>query len=484
MTFDEYSDHDATGLAALVASGQVTPAELLDTAITATEAANPVLNFVAQPLFDRARAAARGGFTGPFAGVPFLVKDLHMAIAGERSGEGSRLFADWRPDYTSTLVTRFAAAGFNTFAKTTTPEFGLTVTTESAAYGLTRNPWAHDRSAGGSSGGAAAAVAARVVPAAHASDGGGSIRCPAAACGLFGLKPSRGRVPMGPRATEGWFGLTANHVVTRSVRDSAAILDAICGTETGSRYAAPTPVRPFLNEVGRDPGRLRVALMLAPITGVPVDPQVAAATRDAARLLESLGHHVTEAAPVLDAWGLTNAMTATVGVSMAHDVAARLKELGRSEAGDDIETVPQMWVHIGKRTTAVELATANATFQTAAIALADFMADYDIILSPVFAQPVIGLGAIDLSPADMATWTANITGYSPFTALANWTGVPAMSLPLAHDAGGVPIGIMATGRYGAEGLLLALAAQVETAAPWAARRPSAVGRSAADATID
>ncbi len=471
MTFDEYADHDATGLAALVATGQVTPCELLETAIAAAEATNPALNFIAQPLFDRARAAAAKPFAGPFAGVPFLVKDLHMNIAGERSGEGSRLFDGFRADHDSTLFDRFTAAGFNTFGKTTTPEFGLTVTTESRAYGVTRNPWHRDRSAGGSSGGAAAAVAARVVPVAHASDGGGSIRCPAAACGLFGLKPSRGRVPSGPQATEGWLGLTVNHVVTRSVRDSAAVLDCVHGPEAGSRYTAPTPERPFLAEVGRDPGRLRVALMLEPITGVPVDPQVVAATRDAARLLESLGHHIAEAAPRLDAGALTAAMTATVGASTAFEVVQRLRALGRDSAGDDIETVPQMWVHIGNRTSAVELAAANATFQTAAIALAGFMADYDVILSPVFAQPVIGLGQIDLSPADIGAWTAAITGYSPFTALANWTGVPAMSLPLAHDADGVPIGVMVTGRYGAEGLLLALAAQVEAAAPWGARRP-------------
>lgn len=471
MTFDDYADRDATALAALVAGGEVTPAELLDTAVAAAEAADPVLNFIAQPLFDRARTAATQPFAGPFAGVPFMVKDLHMNLAGARSGEGSRLWDGFVADHNSTLFDRFAAAGFNTFAKTTTPEFGLTVTTESRAYGVTRNPWALDRSAGGSSGGAAAAVAARVVPAAHASDGGGSIRCPAAACGLFGLKPSRGRVPGGPRATEGWLGLTVNHVVTRSVRDSAAILDAVHGAEAGSRYVAPTPARSFLSEVGRDPGALRVALMLAPITGVPVDPQVLAATRAAARLLDSLGHHVAEAAPKLDAAALTAAMTATVGASTAFEVGARLRALGRTDAGDDIETVPQMWVHIGNRTTAVELAAANFAFQTAAIALAEFMADYDVIVSPVFAQPVIGLGVIDLSPADIGAWTAAITAYSPFTALANWTGVPAMSLPLAHDADGVPLGVMVTGRYGAEGLLLALAAQIERAAPWAARRP-------------
>ena len=472
MTFDDYADHDATGLAALVASGQVTPGELLETAIAATDAASD-FNFVAQPLYDRARRMAETPFTGPFAGVPFVVKDLHMNIAGTRSGEGSRLFDGYVADYDSTLFTRFERAGFNTFAKTTTPEFGLTVTTESRAYGLTRNPWHRDRSAGGSSGGAAAAVAARVVPVAHASDGGGSIRCPASVCGLFGLKPSRGRVPCGPKATEGWFGLTANHVVSRSVRDSAAVLDQIHGDEAGSRYSAPTPARSFLSEVGRDPGKLRVALMLTPMTGVPVDPQVIAATRTAARLLESLGHHVEEAAPMLDAAALNAAMTATIGASTAHDVATRLAALGRTDAGDDIESVPQMWVHIGNRTTAVELARANATFQTAAIALADFMADYDVILSPVFAQPVIGLGIIDLSPVDIAAWTAAITGYSPFTALANQTGVPAMSLPLGMDTDGLPIGVMVTARYGDEGVLFRLAAQVEMAAPWAARRPTA-----------
>ena len=470
---DDYSTYDALGLADLVATRQASPAELLDAAIAATEATNPALNFIAQSLYDRARAAAAGSFTGPFAGVPFLVKDLHMHIAGERSGEGSRLWDGYRPDYTSTLVERFEGAGFNIFGKTTTPELGLTVTTESKATGLTRNPWNLGRSAGGSSGGAAAAVAAGAVPVAHASDGGGSIRCPAAACGLFGMKPSRGRTPVGPRATEGWLGLTINHCVSRSVRDSAAVLDAIHGPELGARYSAPTPERSFLSEVGRDPGRLRVALMLDAPTGVPIDSQVTAATRDAARLLESLGHHVEEASPVLDAWALTNAMTATIGACTALDIATRLKQLGWSEAGDDIETVPQMWVHIGNRTTALELARANASFQTAAIAMAEFLTRYDVVLSPVFAQPVIELGKIDLSPPDMAAWTANITGYSPFTALANQTGQPAMSLPLGTDADGLPIGVMMMGRYGEEGLLYRLAAQVEAAAPWGHRRPAA-----------
>ena len=471
---EDFSTYDATGLADLIATRQATPAELLEAAIARTEAANPALNFIAQPLYDRARRAAQQPFPGPFAGVPFLVKDLHLHIAGERSGEGSRLWDGYRPDYTSTLFERFAAAGFNTFGKTTTPELGLTVTTESTATGLTRNPWHRDRSAGGSSGGAACAVGAGVVPVAHASDGGGSIRCPAAACGVFGMKPSRGRVPSGPHLTEGWMGLTVNHCVSRSVRDSAAVLDAIHGVETGSRYTAPTPERSFLSEVGRDPGRLRVALMLDAPSGVPVDPQVIAATRAAARLLESLGHHVEEAAPVLAVAELTAAMTAIIGASTAAAIEERLRDLGIDAPGDRIETVPQMWLHIGRTTTALQLVAANEACQRAAIVMAGFLTRFDVIVSPVFAQPVIALGKIDLSPPDIASWTANITGYSPFTALANQTGQPAMSLPLGTDSDGLPIGIMVTGRYGDEALLYRLAAQVEVAAPWGARRPPAM----------
>ncbi|OYU14617.1 MAG: amidase [Alphaproteobacteria bacterium PA4] len=463
-------DHDALGQAALVASGQASPAELLEAAIARAEATNPRLNFMAQPLYERARSAAKTTFTGPFAGVPFLVKDLHMAIPGERMGEGSRLWNDARADYTSTLFQRYTAAGLNTFGKTTTPEFGLTVTTESAATGLTRNPWNLAHSAGGSSGGAACAVAAGVVPIAHASDGGGSIRCPAAACGVFGLKPSRGRVPMGPKGTEGWLGLGVVHAVSRTVRDSAALLDASHGAESGSRYTAPAPEHSYLSEVTREPGRLRIALMLNPITGVPVHPEVIAAVRDAARLLEGLGHHVSEAQPHLDGGALGEAMVATIASATAFEVGERLKALGRDSAGDDLETVTQMFVHIGKTTSGAQVLAANALFQQAAITVSDFMADYDIILSPVFAQPVIQLGKIDLSPTNMEEWTANILGYSPFTALANWTGQPAMSLPLGMDSKGLPIGVMAMGRYGAEGLLYRLAGQVERAAPWAGRR--------------
>ena len=467
-------DLDALGQAAAVASGAVSPAELLEAAIARAEATNPALNFIAQPLYDRARAAAARPFSGPFAGVPFLVKDLHIDIAGERSGEGSRLWAGYRATRNSVLYDRYVAAGLNTFGKTTTPELGLTVTTESKATGLTRNPWDRARSAGGSSGGAACAVAAGVVAIAQASDGGGSIRCPASACGLFGLKPSRGRTPLGPRVTESWLGLSVVHAISRTVRDSAALLDATHGAEPGSRYVAPPPPTSFQASAGRDPGRLRVALMAEPLTGVPVDPEVAGETRRTAALLESLGHVVEPATPDLSAAELGNAMVAVLGACTASDIARRLGELFRDEAGDDIETVTQMFVHIGKGTSATQLIAANDAFQHAAIVLARFMDTYDVILSPVFARPPIELGKIDLSPSDMAAWTANVLGYSPFTALYNQTGQPAMSVPLGWSSGGLPIGMMFAGRYGEEALLYSLAGQLERAAPWAGKRPDVV----------
>lgn len=461
------SDLDAIGQAQAIAKGHASAAELLEAAIARAEAVNPALNFLAQKLYDRARSAAPA--TGPFAGVPFLVKDLHVHIRGERSGEGSNLWRDYRPDFNSVLYDRILAAGFNTFGKTTSPELGLTVTTESAAYGLTRNPWHPDHSAGGSSGGSAVAVASGVVPMAQASDGGGSIRCPAAACGVFGLKPSRGRMPAGPHGTESWLGLTVVGAVSRSVRDNAAFLDAIHGAEPGSRYVAPAPDGSFLAAVTRDPGRLRVALNLSPPAGTPVDPEIIAATRAAARLLESLGHHVEEAGPQLSGGELGTAMVAVLAGCTAADIANRLAEMGRDSAGDAIETVTQMYVHVGGQTSARQLLDANAAFQRAAITVARFQERYDVILSPVFAQPVIELGKVDLT--DVATYTANVLTYSPFTALYNQTGQPAMSLPLGTDGKGLPIGIMIAGRYGDEALLYALAGQIEMAAPWAQRRP-------------
>lgn len=470
---DEVLDrHDALGLAALVKSRKVSAAELLEAAIVRAEALNPRFNFMAQKHYDYGRKAVAAGLPlGPFQGVPWLLKDLNTSIAGEVTENGSRLYRGNRAAVTSELVTRIEAAGFVIFGKTTTPEFGLTGTTESALTGATRNPWHPERIAGGSSGGAAAAVAAGVLPAAHATDGGGSIRIPASCCGLFGLKPSRGRVPMGPTRTEGWGGLSAHHAVTRSVRDSAAILDATHGTEPGSRYGAPTPERPFLAEVGRDPGKLRVALMLAPFSGAPVAPEVIAATRAAADLLAGLGHHVEEAAPKIDAAAVGAGSFALMAASVAADCEDRAKALGLTLGPDLLEPTTLDIIGYGKIVTGRDFARGNSAYQAAAVAIAKFMERYDVILSPTLTAPPLPLGRIGLSTGRaLMEWGQEVGAFTAFTGVFNGTGQPSMSLPLGMSAEGLPIGVMVTGRFGQEGLLFRLAAQVEQAAPWAGRR--------------
>ena len=466
--------HDAMGLAELVAKRQVSPSELLDAAIGRAEALNPRFNFMAQKHYDYGRAAiAKGLPQGPFSGVPWLLKDLNTYIAGLPTENGSRFYKGYRPQITSELVRRVEKAGFVIFGKTTVPELGLTGTTENKLNGDTRNPWNVKHITGGSSGGAAAAVAAGVLPAAHATDGGGSIRIPASCCGLFGLKPSRGRVPMGPPRTEGWGGLSVHHAVTRSVRDSAAILDATQGPEPGSRYAAPTPAESFLSQVGKAPGRLRIALMLDAPAGSPVDPECVEAARKAARLCESLGHHVEEAAPKLDIAAMGAASFVLIGSSVAADMLDRAKATGIAIGPDVLEPITLGFTAYGQKATGMDFARANNALQAAAISMAQFMATYDILLSPTLAAPPLELGKINLSPdVDFAAWGQRAASFSPFTQIANMTGQPAMSVPLATAKNGLPIGVMFMGRYGDEALLLRLAGQLEAAAPWKNKRPA------------
>lgn len=471
---DPMLSHDALGLAGLVRRREVSPAELLDAAIARAEALNPRFNFMAQKLYDDGRARIRAGLPdGLFTGVPWLVKDLNTHLAGRPTGQGSRLYAGYVAQRTSELVRRHERAGLVVFGKTTTPEFGLSATTESVAHGATRNPWDPSRIAGGSSGGAAAAVAAGVVPAAHATDGGGSIRIPASCCGLFGLKPSRGRVPMGPGRTEGWGGMSTHHAVTWSVRDSAALLDATHGLEPGSRYGAPAPAEGYLAQVGRPPGRLRVALMLAPPSGGAVDPDCLAAARAAARLCESLGHHVEEAAPRIDAAAFGMASFVLIGASVAADVADRAKAIGAAVGPDVLEPVTLGFVGFGNQAKGMDFARANATMQQIATDVASFMERFDVILSPTLAAPPLPIGAINLSPdVDFQTWGQRVAAFTPFTGVFNGTGQPAMSVPLGMSAAGLPVGVQFTGRYAAEDLLFRLAAQLEQAAPWGGRRPT------------
>ncbi|WP_313808627.1 amidase family protein [Sphingobium sp.] len=470
---DPFDAHDALGLAELVRKKQVSAGELLEAAIGRAEAFNPRFNFLAQKHYDYGRAAiARGLPQGPFSGVPWLLKDLNTYMAGLPTENGSRFFKGYRPDVTSELVRRIEKAGFVIFGKTTVPELGLTGTTENKLNGDTRNPWNPAHITGGSSGGAAAAVAAGVLPAAHATDGGGSIRIPASCCGLFGLKPSRGRVPMGPPRTEGWGGLSVHHAVTRSVRDSAAILDATQGPEPGGRYAAPTPEESFLSLIGSAPGKLRIALMLAPASGSPVDPECVEAAKAAARLCESLGHHVEEASPKLDMAALGAASFVLIASNVAADMLDRAKATGQAIGPDVLEPITLGFVAYGQKTTGMDFARANNALQAGALTMARFMADHDVILSPTLAAPPLALGRINLSPdTDFVHWGERTATFSPFAQIANMTGQPAMSVPLGMAKNGLPIGVMFTGRYGDEATLLRLAAQLEGAAPWKDRRP-------------
>ncbi|GGC55682.1 amidase [Chelatococcus reniformis] len=468
LTFDEYVSHDAVGLASLVAKGEVKPTELIEAAIARAEAVNPTINAVVERLYEPARAAAQDKATGPLAGVPYAIKDLGHPIAGVRVTGGSRAFRDYVAPVDSETCTRARAAGLIPFCTSTTPEFGITVTTESALFGPTRNPWNPTYSAGGSSGGAAALVAAGVLPAAHATDGGGSIRIPASCCGLFGLKVSRGRTPVGVGRTEGWNGLGVSHAVTRSVRDSAAILDATHGAPFGARSVAPPPKGTYVAAAARDPRPLRIALQLEPFGGTEVHPECLAAVRDAAKLCQDLGHRVEEARPDLpDALG--DHLLNVIATHTAMSLDLRAKELGRPLADDEVEPITALTAAKGRTLTGLDIVAADNAFMRTAIAMAEFLSTYDVILSTTLGAPPVRLGmlSLDRPPAEYGTL---IRQYSPFTATYNITGQPAMSVPLAMSSEGTPIGIHFAGRLGEEELLLSLAGQLERARPWFARR--------------
>ncbi|QUD88068.1 amidase [Phenylobacterium montanum] len=470
---DELDRYDALGLGELVAGREVQPAELLDRAIARVEAVNPAINAVVLKHYDEARAQlASEPPSGPFAGVPFLLKDLNVGLAGTVTTEGCRAFADHVSPADTTLVRRAKAAGLVVFGKTASPEFGLTTTTESRLWGQTRNPWNLDRIAGGSSGGAAASVAARISPIAHASDGGGSIRIPAACCGLFGLKPSRGRVATGPGAGIGWNGLSCQHAVSISVRDSAALLDALAGPEIGDSIIAPQ-TGPYREAAGREPARLRIALVEAPASGAAVHSDCREALLDAARLCESLGHEVEPLALDLDAGALGEAMTASIAVDIAARLDACAQARGRPITEDDVEAVTWRFAERGRTVTGPDYVAARRTFDMAAARYAARYADYDVVLSPVLAAPPVRLGELRLDQ-DIGAYARAIGAFSPYTALHNQIGAPAMSVPLFWNAEGLPIGVMFAAPFGREDLLYSLAGQLEGARPWSGRLPPTV----------
>ncbi|HTT09479.1 MAG TPA: amidase [Burkholderiaceae bacterium] len=470
--FAEYDRCDGIGLAALVRKRDVSAEEMLETAIARVEARNPALNAVVNRLYDEARAALRAGLpAGRFHGVPYLLKDLGAHYAGAVTSYGSKLFAANRVDHDSEFTARLKRAGLVIFGKTNTPEMGVCTSTEPRLFGATRNPWNPGYSAGGSSGGAAAAVAGGMLPMAHATDGGGSIRIPASCCGLVGLKPTRARNPAGPDAGEGWSGASIGHAVTRTVRDSAALLDATAGPDLGDPYWAPPPSGAFLSEVGRAPGRLRVALTTTSFNRAPVNPECAGAARAAAKLCETLGHHVDEAHPEVDVDALGHAFRIIVGANVCMRLERRAAALGRPLASTDVEKVT--WAHAmaGRTHTAADYARSVDVFHATGRKLAGFLARYDVLLTPTMCQPPYPIGVLDMANEDDAAFLAAILASVGFTSLFNATGNPAISLPLGWSQAGLPIGVQFAARFGDEATLLRLASQLETAQPWADRRP-------------
>jgi len=471
-TFAEYDRYDALGLARLVNAGEVTPAEVLEAAVERVEARNPAVNAVVSRLYDRARAAIAAGLPrGPFTGVPYLLKDLGAQYAGTVTTWGSAFFRDAVADHDSEIVARMRRAGLVIFGKTNTSEMGLSTSVEPKLFGPTRNPWNPERSAGGSSGGAGAAVAAGMLPAAHATDGGGSIRIPASACGLFGLKPTRARTPSGPDVGESWNGAGSAHAITRTVRDSAALLDATSGPDVGDPYWAPPQQRPFLAEVGADPGRLRIGFTDRPWNGHAVDPECVAAVASAARLCEELGHRVEEARPEWDEPARAAAAIVIVGAHTLAHLQLRGESLGRAVRPDDVE--PGAWAvaEIGRKNGAADYARAIRVVHGAGRAVGRFFTQWDALLTPTMCSPPHPLGVLSLSARDTDAYRDALFGSIAFTAPFNGSGNPAMSVPLHWTRDGLPVGVQFVGPFGGEGVLFRLAAQLERARPWAQKRP-------------
>ncbi|RJP33821.1 MAG: amidase [Actinobacteria bacterium] len=462
---------DATAQAELVRSKEVKPIELVEAAIERIERLNPQLNAVITPMYDLAREGAAGELPrGPFTGVPFLLKDLMAAYGGVRMAWGSAFLRDNIPDYDSELVVRLKRAGLLVLGKTNTPEFGILPTTEPHLFGPTRNPWDTTKTTGGSSGGSAAAVASGMVPMAHANDGGGSIRIPASCCGLFGLKPTRARNPLGPSMGDAISGLVAEHAVTRSVRDSAALLDATSGPDLGDPYWAPPPARPFLEEVGAPPGKLRIAYTCE-AQGAVAQEDCARAVEDAAGLCAELGHEVEEKALEVNVEALTPLFMTLWSAAQTWTAAGMALITGKTPTPDQFETLTWALVEMGKGFSASDYLMAVTGLQGITRDLARQAADYDLWLTPTLAEPPVPLGTFESPPDNPLYGIVRAAGFVPFTPICNITGQPAMSVPLYWNGEGLPIGVHFIAKFGDEATLFRLAAQLEEARPWADRHP-------------
>lgn len=474
MKLSEYVRYDALGLAELVRSRAVQPAELVEVAFSAIEATNGELNAVVDLYRAEAgRALANGLPDGPFRGVPFLVKDLCLTHAGTPTTMGSRLFGSFPSPADSELMARYRRAGLVTLGRTNVPELGLSFTTEPLRYGPTLNPWGLEYSAGGSSGGAAAAVTSRMVPAAHGNDAGGSLRVPASCCGLFALKPTRGRTPAGPTMGELIFGLAVEHVLTRSVRDSAALLDVTAGEDAGAPYTASPPARPFLAEVSTPPQRLRIAVTDESFNGVPVAAECRGAVSRAAQLCSELGHEVVEARPSISWEGFRAAYYGLMSAFVAQLLEVACARLRLAPTPDLVERSNLAIAERGRAMRAVDLAMALSQRDQISRKVGAFFGSYDLLLTPTLAICPPRIGELDLNRPGLSGDEVLDLCFapSPFTPIFNLTGNPAMSVPLHRTPTGLPVGVHFVARSGGEATLLRLAGQLEQAAPWWERRP-------------
>jgi amidase len=475
MGFPNYSDYDGLGLAELVKKKKVKPSELVEAAIERIERLNPKLNAVVFKGYDDARARAKTKLTGAFAGVPMLLKDILGFKKGWPNRSGARFMRTDPYTFNSTLVDRFEAAGLIPLGKTNVPEFGIVPLTESKLYGPAHNPWNLDHSTGGSSGGSGAAVAAGIVPVAHANDGGGSIRIPASCCGLVGLKPTRGRNPLGPTAGDIMGGLLAEHVVSRSVRDTAAVLDATAGPELGDPYAAPPPPGSYLAAIKKKPKKLRIAFATKLFDGGAFDPECKAAVEAAAKLCAKLGHHVEEGMPAVSTPFLASHFLPiwASGLAMLIDFIASTS--GKTPAREEFEGLTWGLYQYGKTITAGQYQLAWTVLQGMTRKIAAWQQPYDAWITPMLSQPPLKIGTVDLEETDLMKGFAPIINYVPFAALQNVTGQPAINLPLSWSKSGLPLGVQFVGRFGEEHVLLQLAAQIEKAQPWSKKRPLIYG---------
>lgn len=496
-SFAEYGQFDGMGLAQLVRDGRISALELCEEAIRRAEDLNPKLNAVITPLYDFARKAAETRRPeAPFCGVPFLLKDAHHALKGYAMSSGSELLRECVQDHDAEIVKRFKDAGLVILGKTNTPEFKLAYFTEPKAFGPARNPWNPDYSPGGSSGGSAAAVAARIVPMASGTDEGGSIRVPASYCGLFGLKPTRGRNPVGPEFDQEWDGMSTSHVITRSVRDSAAMLDALSGREPGAPYATVS-ARPFLDELRVEPGSLRIGFHVGPAYGRDVHPECIKAVEKSCKLLEGLGHHVEEMTPGYEEENAAlNWCIIMIGNEAAH-VEELIGIYGRSKVMGNIELQNRALYSIGRRMKALDFVKAKRRWRQFGVTMDRMLTEYDLILTPTLGEPPVRVGSQQPGKSDVRSMKLltspagriilgsrkltdtilaelignTMRGQMPFTLIANVTGQPAMSVPLHWTEDDLPCGVQFLGRFGDEAKLLRLASQLEKAQPWADRRP-------------